>query len=228
MKRATLLLLALVACDDLTPEGEPELDSSVPTGSLDTGVPDASSADSAVAEQKRQYDTTSDETWVYLDLETGEQRADEAGWTNWDLKLQRFNVATNGGASGAGTVKVAVLTSGSFDALTKAPIESYTSDPADGSDTDDKPDYVISTGELGWWNYDENTHALSPRPYLYVVRSQEGAFYKVAIESYYNAAGSSGYLTLRWAKIAAPDRPIVERTPAGDAGVDGMTSASKP
>jgi hypothetical protein len=44
----------------------------------------------------------------------------------------------------------------------------------------------------------------------------------------FRARGSSGYLTLRWAKIAAPDGPIVERTPAGDAGVDGMTSASKP
>lgn len=219
------LMLALVACDDLKPEGEPELDGSLPGGELDSSVPADASLDASV-EQKKELNASSDAVWVYLDLESGETRTDETGWTAWDLKLQRFNIATNGGASGGGSVKISIVVNTTFEAVSKAPIDGYASDPADGSDSDDKPDYIISTGDLGWWNYNPSTHALSPRPNIYVVRSQEGAFFKVAIEGYYNSAGSSGYPQLRWAQIAAPDGPIIERDPSADAGVDTMTGAS--
>jgi hypothetical protein len=233
MRRTLIMLaLALVGCDDLKPEGEPEptLDGGAPTGALDTGVSSASADGSAPSlPVERELDTTRSTVWVYLDLETGQTRTDATDWTSWDLKAQRFKLGTHGGESGAGSVKVSVVTDSTFDAVTKAPIGGYASDPADGEDADSEPDYVISSGDSSWYAYDPMTHALAPKPNVYVVRSQEGAFFKLVVAGYYNAAGSAGYLRLRWAPVASPDGPIEERElHAPDAGVDGVTGASTP
>jgi hypothetical protein len=224
-----LAALLAVACGDLEAEGEPmDLDANMmqpPVGPGDAGT------DAAVP-VARELNTTSMTEWVYLDLETGETRSaasDPTDWTVWDLKAQRFKLATNGGASGAGKVKVSVVTNASFDAVSKAPMTGYAADPVDGSDTDLEPDYVLSVGDYGWYAYNETTHALTPKPLVYVVNTQEGAFFKFAVDGYYNAAGSSGYLQLRWAKISPPDGAITERDPNAakpDAGVDSMTGAS--
>jgi hypothetical protein len=155
----------------------------------------------------KQVDTTSSEQWVYLDLESGETRTLPTApeWPHWDLRLQRFKIALNGGASGLGKVQVAVVTGSDFASLTSAPRTGYAADAADGSDTDLEPDYVIATGTSGWYDYNSTTHALAPRPHVYVVHTAEGAFYKLAVDGYYNAAGSSGYMQLRWAALAAPE-----------------------
>lgn len=216
---APTLFLALAAalvcagCGDLEAEGAPPaLDGGgAPNILLDAALvdvaTDAGSAPVLGALTKKEFDTTSAEAWVYVDLESGEARpgATAPDWPAWDLKLQRFKVALNGGASGTGNVQVVVLTNTDFATVTRAPREPYISDGVDGSDSDLDPDTVLSNGDNGWYDYNTTTHALSPRPTVYVLRSNEGAYFKLAIDGYYNAAGSSGYLQLRWAAIAAPE-----------------------
>lgn len=205
--------LASAACGDLEAEGAPpSLDgggapSALLDASLVVGATDAGSAPVPGVLTQKQFDTTSAEAWVYVDLESGEARpsAGVPDWAAWDLKLQRFKVALNGGASGAGSVQVAVLTKTDFATVTRAPREPYVTDVVDGMDSDLDPDTVLSHGDNGWYDYNTMTHALSPRPTVYVLRSNEGAYFKLAVDSYYNAAGSSGYLQLRWSAIAAPE-----------------------
>ena len=47
-----------------------------------------------------------------------------------------------------------------------------------------------------WYAYDSTTHALTPRPIVYVIRRGEGITL-LEIESYYDARGESGTFTLR-------------------------------
>ena len=53
-----------------------------------------------------------------------------------------------------------------------------------------------------WYAYDLLTHTLSPQPYVYVVRTGDGGHFKIAFTNYYDAAGTSGFPTFRWALLA--------------------------
>ncbi|RKG99278.1 hypothetical protein D7X74_39540 [Corallococcus sp. CA047B] len=140
--------------------------------------------------------------WVGLDLDTGKEvsATEDAAW---DLAFQRFVVKSRGGVSGTGGVQVALLTDTSFAALTQAPSTGWSTDAADGDDTDTTLDTVFNTAG-GWYLYDLKFHTLTPRAQLYVVRSDQGAYFKVELLSYYDDAGSPANLKLRWAKVAAP------------------------
>jgi hypothetical protein len=140
--------------------------------------------------------------WVGLDLDTGKQ-VDAAQDTLWDLAFQRYTVKSRGGVSGTGGVQVAVVTGTTFAALTQAPATGYLTDAPDGDDVGDAPDTVFNVGD-GWYIYDIKFHTLTPRPNLYVVRSDEGTYFKVEMLSYYSDAGTPANLKLKWAKVAAP------------------------
>jgi hypothetical protein len=47
------------------------------------------------------------------------------------------------------------------------------------------------------------THVLTPRAQVYVVRTAEGNAFKLEILAYYDDAGTSGMLTIRWAPLPA-------------------------
>ncbi|MFB1481161.1 HmuY family protein [Corallococcus sp. RDP092CA] len=147
-------------------------------------------------------DATDAAAWVGVDLDTGKE-ANAADDALWDLAFQRFTVKSRGGVSGTGGVQVAIVPDTAFTALTQAPASGYLSDAEDGPDTGDAVDTVFNTGD-GWYVYDLPTHTLTPRPQLYVVRSDSGSYFKVEIQSYYDAAGTPAKLKLLWAKVAAP------------------------
>ncbi|RKG98258.1 hypothetical protein D7V97_33225 [Corallococcus sp. CA053C] len=140
--------------------------------------------------------------WVGLDLDTGKE-VSAAEDTAWDLAFQRFVVKSRGGVSGTGSVQVAVLAGTSFGQLTQAPATGWTTDAADGDDVDTTPDTVFNASG-GWYLYDLQFHTLTPRPQLYVVRSDQGAYFKVELLSYYDAAGTPANVKLHWAKVTAP------------------------
>jgi hypothetical protein len=58
-------------------------------------------------------------------------------------------------------------------------------------------------GDTGRYAYDGATHLLSPRPQIYVVKSDAQTYYKRAVLDYYRA-GASGFPKITWRAIAAP------------------------
>lgn len=179
------------------------------------------------ASDEVEIDASADGKWVHFDLESGQVVASSS--RAWDLAFKRFHVEMNGGVSGTGGVEVALLKDRALDAVTEAPAAGYATDVADGADEDKEPDYFMSTGETGWWNYEPTNHTLSPRKHVYVVRTAEGALYKLAIVKYYNEAGSSGYPRIRFAQLAAaPGDGDGDGDGESDAGVAPTTDAGEP
>jgi len=141
-------------------------------------------------------DATSMTGWTYADFETGGEVETTAPW---DLRFQRFHISTNGGESGTGGVQVAVLAGKTFAQVTSAPASGYISDAPDANG-DGQPEFAFEQGD-GWYEYDGTTHQLKPRPNVYVVKTAGGATVKLAIVSYYDGAGTSGWLSLQWAAL---------------------------
>jgi hypothetical protein len=151
--------------------------------------------------------------WQHLDLDTGLSVEPAEGW---ELAFSRFRVRINGGVTGTGGVQVAALEGQDFDALTQAPESGWTVPEPDGdADDDDEPDNVFNNGESDWYDYDVETHTLTPRDVTYVVASTEGAFFKLAIETYYDDAGSPANLRFRWAAIDPPASALPDAGPGG-------------
>ena len=145
-----------------------------------------------------QIDATNKMSQVYVDLDEGrEMKPEEAFATNgWDLALKRFDIFVNSGASGTGTVEVAVLKGVDFASLTQAPASGFTADTGDR---------VFNTTEGGWYFYDLGVHKLITRTELvYVIHTSGGAYVKLRMIDYYDAAGTPAALSLEYAPIAPP------------------------
>jgi hypothetical protein len=144
--------------------------------------------------------------WIYVSLEQGKAvPAEEAGdAAAWDLALQRFNFKLNGGASGGGDAAVALLPGAAFEDVAEVPADAtFLTDQADSND-DGVTEYVMSIGDTRWYEYDVATHVLTPKDLVYVVRGANGSYYKLEMLEYYDAAGTAGYPTFRWAPLQAP------------------------
>lgn len=143
-------------------------------------------------------DATNEASKVYFDLDLGKElKSDEAFATNaWDLAFKRFEISLNGGASNPpGRVRAAVLEGMSFESLTQAPAEGY---QQDGAQT------VFSQVNGGWYYYNLATHKLITKDQLYVIQTSEGAYVKLRMGSYYDAAGTRARISLSYAPVAAP------------------------
>jgi hypothetical protein len=144
----------------------------------------------------------------------------------WDLWFRRFEVRSNGGVNGEGGVEVAVLPLADFATLKRAPGGGWVSDTID--------DTAFNAGD-GWYVYDPSVHLLKPRDIVYVVRSAEGAYFKLQFTSYYDDAGGSGHPTFRWAPVEAPpadDMLVVDASQAGTwtyvSALNGVISVANP
>lgn len=140
--------------------------------------------------------------WRYFSFATGSEvlPADPATSADWDLAFQRFHILSNGGVTGSGGAAIAIVSGQAFADVSAAPAEGYLEDSADGDDDDTISESAFSDGD-GWYAYDPATNRLSPHPNVYVVRTGSGAFFKLAIIDYYDAAGTSGYPRFEWAAL---------------------------
>jgi len=138
-------------------------------------------------------DATSDKTWTHVDFADGTEAVDTGPW---ELRFQRFHISANGGITGSAGVEVAEIAGRAFDELGGVPSAAWISDAPDGDDANTTPDYAFEQGE-GWYNYNFERHVLTPRAVVWVVRSSDGAI-KLRIERYYDAAGTPGWIALRW------------------------------
>jgi hypothetical protein len=143
-------------------------------------------------------DATVQSAWVALDLDHRTEVS--ASGAAWDIAFKRFHVKSSGGVSGTGGVEVAVLDGADFAALQAAPAEGYKTDKADGPDDDAEPDTVFEA-DGGWYGYDEDTHKLTPNPIVYVIKSNEGRYFKLKFLGYYDGTGTPGMISFRWGEV---------------------------
>ena len=146
-------------------------------------------------------DAYDSESWQRFDLDTGLPANDER---TWDLEFSRYFIHTNSGVSGDGGVEVLAIDA-SFASVTDAPNDGYAVDREDSDgDTNSEPDNPFNSPEHSWFDYDVNKHTVSAHPdRVYVVRSSEGATFKLEILAYYDKAGTPSQLRFRWQSLAA-------------------------
>lgn len=144
-------------------------------------------------------DATDATAWIHLDLETRAQVdvAEPQASDAWDLGFSRFNITINGGVSGPGGMEAIVIEGALLEDVNAVPDGAWVTDAADGDDDNDDPDTVFAQ----WYDYDFTTHVLSARPVVYVVRTVEGGHFAIAVDDYYDDAGSSGWMQLRWKAV---------------------------
>lgn len=146
-----------------------------------------------------------EENWVYLNLsdktETTPENPEDSN--QWDLGFQRFKIKSNSGISGAGNVRIAMVSDTAFEDLIEAPASGYLSDAADSDDEDEDPDYPFLAPNA-WYEYNDDTHILTPTNHIYVVQSISGTYFKIQFIDYYDEAGTSGYPKFIWDTLLAP------------------------
>lgn len=196
-----LLALAWSCADDLTTsdDGEGSSDLTIETEDKPDGV------------RETLVNATSKEKYWFIDLDEQAEVGEES--PSWDLAFQRFKIKSNGGDSGDGHVIVAKVEM-AFDELTRAPDGGYVEDDDAVSSKSENgdPNYAF-LGPEPWYNYEGEDHMLTPKDVVYVVRSTEETFFKVAILDYYDKAGTAGFVRFQWAEIDAPDREVSANEP---------------
>jgi hypothetical protein len=129
-------------------------------------------------------DSSSMTEWTHVDI-AAFTATEEAG--PWALRFQRFHIST-----GEGTEVAPVAAA--FDSVTKAPSSGWVHDQ--DLDGNGDPDYAFEQGD-GWYDYNAETHVLTPKPLTWVVRSPTTTL-KLSLEKYYDTAGNAGWFTLTW------------------------------
>lgn len=155
-----------------------------------------------------EVDASSSTAWTQCDFATGSA---VTGTSNaWELRFQRFKIGSNGGVSGSGNA--AVCRTGQTNLANVTSVSALSGNCVFTVDTNVSGSAaggaaVTFTGNsllADWYNYDENTHILSAKPDVYIVRSGEtpAKYYKFQMLDYYNSTGTSGFPKLRWTEVS--------------------------
>lgn len=193
-----LSLLPLVACAP-----------SIAPDTTDTG-----GSASEVTAGEAWIDATSSSDWAWLDLVAGatvEEPANPADSDVWDLGLRRQAIQINGGVSGTGGMEVVPLAGVDYNTAIEAPTEGWITDQADADDDGDL-EYAFDS----WFEYDSGTHQLAAADITWVVKAVGGELFKLRVLDYYDEAGTSGMIHLRWGPLS----DVVEED-TGDTGDTG-------
>lgn len=189
----TSLLASVAGCADNINHERPDAAVATDDATVTSTTKVITTRNSADGSYTTVVDATSMTDWTYGDFDTGMEAAPS---DPWDLRFQRFHISTNGGVSGDGGVEVAPLTGVTFDEVSSAPATGYVSDAADGN-ADGMPDYAFEQGD-GWYDYNVDSHVLTPKPIVWIVKTDGGSTLKFEILKYYDDAGTSGWFSLHW------------------------------
>ncbi|HOP06397.1 MAG TPA: HmuY family protein [candidate division Zixibacteria bacterium] len=134
----------------------------------------------------------------YFDFSSGGvvTPADPSTSTDWDIAFHSYDLMQNSGPNGPGDC-AAFLAWGELDDPTD--IEGFMSQPSSAPMFPDIPSSALTD----WYNYDGNTHRLTSKGHVYLVKTA-GAVYKIEILSYYtNVSGTpvSGHYTFQWEQL---------------------------
>lgn len=170
------------------------------TGGVTSGTLDATAGGTAAA---------ADNPYLYLDLSTGTKLeltdVDALTSTAWHVGWKRAGIKLNGGDSGPGQVAAAPVAVEFLEDVDAAPTALQQDDWVDPSCTlvagpTGEPATVMSD----WYAYDEQTHVLTPKRQVWVIRIAADTFVKLRIVSYYGDASSpmrGAFYRLEWAPL---------------------------
>ncbi len=187
--------------------GEPSGDVPIDTDTTDSTDTDEPAGDTDTMDTGlgvgviiAEIDASSYDDWVYYSFEEADLVAPEnpVSSTGWDLGLKRYEVKVNGGISGFGGMVVAIVEETPFVDVVEVPEPPYLSDLPD-DDEDGSPEYALAT----WYDYNYQTHVLTPADRIYVIQTTTGDWVKVQFLDYYSA-GVSGHPSFKWAYLDAP------------------------
>lgn len=143
-------------------------------------------------------DATDALAWVYVDADDDLAELDGPR-PGWDLGFSRQRIMLDGGVSGDAGVELAIVPAARLEDVAAAPTDGWITDQADDDDENSEPEYAFDA----WFDYDPDTHVLTPKDLVFVVRTSEARLVATEIVSYYDEAGSSGLFTLRWRTLPA-------------------------
>lgn len=170
------------------------------TGGVTSGTLDATAGGTAAA---------ADNPYLYLDLSTGTKLdltdVDALSSTAWHVGWKRAGIKLNGGDSGPGQVAAAPVAVEFLEDVDTAPTALQQDDWAD-------PDCALVAGPTGepatvmsdWYAYDEQTHVLTPKRQVWVIRVATDTFVKLRIVTYYGDTASpmrGAFYRLEWAAL---------------------------
>lgn len=153
---------------------------------------------------------SADNPYIYLDLKAGMKVAindlDARTSTAWDVALKRASLRANSGDSGTGGRKLAVVQAAMLSGVTAAPTAGYTTDKFTDANcqlvTLPAGEPLSSFGE--WYNYDPNTHIVTPKGEVYVIERPDGSHTALRLVTYYgdNAMPMRGaFYQVEWKQL---------------------------
>lgn len=147
--------------------------------------------------------------WVYFSFAKGGEVEGVNGENrqqrlDWDLAFNRMVIRTNSGTSGSGKGGALSTGSGELNEVTEAPTDGYTVDTevtlsgysaASGQVSFQVPGNTVLSGAI---KFSGPPPTYEPSNMVYVVRTADGKYAKILIESFHNAEGKSGYINMKY------------------------------
>jgi len=148
-------------------------------------------------------DARSADRWSFFDF-SRDAPVQEPGPLEWDVAVRRTSWIVNGGDGFAG--RGGALTSDqNFDDLSVAPEGSYAATTVSAGDSASAP-------FDRWYRYDFLSHLLWPQPTRFVIRTADGRYAKLEIESYYCPGPEPGCVSFRYTYQGDGSRALATRT----------------
>ena len=170
------------------------------TGTVMAGTIDATAGGTA---------SSADRPYIYVDLEAG-VRVDvddlaARSSSAWDIMLKRSSIRSNGGDSGPGKRTIAVMP-GATLATVAAPASGYQTDDFTTADCmlDAIPGGEPKSAFGEWYDYDANTHAVTPKGEVYVIERDDGTRTAFRVATYYGDTAMpmrGAYYSVEWKQL---------------------------
>jgi len=140
-------------------------------------------------ESKLVQDLVADSTgggseWVYFNFAENEEVAfADSASAKWDIAFRTTSIICNSGVRGPGNGAIQLLTGVNYAAMEEAPADGYF------QEDDISPLAIDKSNASKWYNYNPQTHIITPVPgTVLVLQTADGKYVKVRILSYYQGA----------------------------------------
>lgn len=145
-----------------------------------------------------EIDATHRQEWVGFDLDGGRfvESASLPADADWDLGFKRTSIKLNGEA-----VEVMKTKDQSFDSIVALPTGTFIKDQTSSDPQAKETAGLAFHRDEDWYVYDAETHVISSRAIVYVVKSNRGRHFKLTIKDYYSADRLPSFIQLQWKEL---------------------------